>query len=228
MTDGTHHDGGRGAGPEPGGAEDRPAPGEDRILTVPNVITAVRLLCLPLFLWLLFVQEDRVWAACVLGALGATDWVDGYIARRWDQVSTVGKVLDPVADRLLFFVGGAAIIIDGSIPMWFAVLVLTREVLVSLATIGLALAGATRIDVTWWGKAGTFCIMFAFPLFLASEGQLFWRDEARILAWTFAIPGLVFSYIALALYVPLGLRALREGRAGRTGTDADRGAATAR
>lgn len=204
--------------------------GEDRILTLPNAITAVRLACLPLFLWLLFAQEDRVWAASVLGALGATDWVDGYIARRWHQVSTVGKVLDPVADRLLFFVGGAAIIIDGAIPLWVAGLVLLREVLISLATVGLALAGATRIDVTWWGKAGTFCTMFAFPLFLASEGQLFWRDEARVLAWGFAIPGLVFGYIALALYVPLALRALTEGRAGRTqcpGAAADGGTTAA-
>lgn len=189
---------------------------EDRILTLPNLITLVRLACLPVFLWLLFGQEDRVWAASVLGALGATDWVDGFIARRWNQVSTVGKILDPVADRLLFFVGGAAIIIDGSIPLWVAVLVLVRELAVSAATIGLALAGATRIDVTWWGKAGTFCIMFALPLFLASEGQLFWRDEARVLAWAFTVPGLVFGYIALALYVPIALRALREGRAGRS------------
>ena len=92
---------------------------------------------------------------------------------------------------------------------------LVREVLVSVATVALALAGAARIDVTWWGKAGTFCVMWAIPLFLASHGQLFWRDEARVLAWAFTAPGLVFGYIALALYVPIGLRALREGRAAR-------------
>lgn len=217
MTGATIDDGGGRAGSVP----TETGPGEDRILTVPNAITAVRLACLPLFLWLLFAQDDRVWAASLLGALGATDWVDGYIARRWNQVSTVGKVLDPVADRLLFFVGGVAIIVDGSIPIWVAILVLAREILISLATVGLALAGARRIDVTWWGKAGTFCIMFAFPMFLASEGQLFWRDEARILAWGFVVPGLVFGYIALALYVPIGWRALREGRAGRIPTEAD-------
>ncbi len=208
------------------------AEGEDRILTLPNLITAARLACLPLFLWLLFGRDDRVWAASVLGALGATDWVDGYIARRWHQVSTLGKVLDPVADRLLFFVGGAAIIIDGSIPLWVAWLVLIREILISLATVGLALAGARRIDVTWWGKAGTFSVMFAFPMFLASEGQLFWRDEARILAWAFTVPGLICGYVALALYVPLGLRALRDGRGGRGSApivdDGDRGTAAAR
>jgi len=202
---------------EPAGDEQGEHDGEDRLLTLPNIITVVRLSMLPVFLWLLFGRDDRVWAASILGALGATDFLDGYIARRWHQVSNIGKILDPVADRLLFFIGGLAIIVDGSIPLWVAWLVLIREVLVSVATVALALAGAARIDVTWFGKAGTFAVMFAFPLFLASEGQLFWRDEARVLAWAFAIPGLVLGYVALVMYVPLGLKALREGRAARSG-----------
>jgi cardiolipin synthase len=197
-------------------------PGLDRILTLPNIITVVRLACLPLFLWLLFGQEDRAAAAWLLAALGATDWVDGYVARHWNQVSTVGKVLDPVADRLLFFVGGGAIIIDGSVPLWIGVAVLVKEVAVSLATIGLALAGARRIDVTWWGKAGTFALMVAFPLFLFSHSDVGWADLAGFLAWCWVLPGLVLAYVALALYVPLGLEALREGRADR---DADRAGA---
>jgi cardiolipin synthase len=192
--------------------------GEDRILTLPNAITVVRLSCLPLFLWLLFGRENRAAAASLLGALGATDFLDGYIARRWHQVSTVGKVLDPVADRLLFFVGGLAVIVDGSIPLWIAWLILAREVAVSIATVGLAALGATRIDVTWWGKAGTFCNMFAVPMFLASESTIGWRDIAEVIAWGTAGPGIVLSYVALALYVPLGLRALREGRAARAAT----------
>ena len=88
----------------------------DRILTIPNVITVVRLLCLPVFLWLLFDEENRAAAAWLLGVLGATDFVDGYIARHFNQVSELGKILDPVADRLLFFVGVGAILIDGSVP----------------------------------------------------------------------------------------------------------------
>jgi len=196
-------------------ADGVPVEGEDRILTLPNLITLVRLSCLPVFLWLLFGRDDRVWAASLLGALGATDWIDGYIARRWHQVSTVGKVFDPVADRLLFFVAGVAIIVDGSVPLWVAWLVLGREVVVTVATLGLAAAGARRIDVTWWGKAGTFGLMWAFPMFLASHGKLFWREQAEWLAWATTAPGLVFSYVALALYVPLGLKALREGRAER-------------
>lgn len=201
------------AGATPPGGE--PGAGTDRLLTLPNAITVLRLCCLPVFVWVLFGRDDRVMAAIVLAALGATDWVDGYIARHWHQVSEVGKILDPVADRLLFFVGGIAVIIDGSIPPWVIALVLVREVLVSVATVALALAGAARIDVTWFGKAGTFCTMFAIPLFLASEGTLSWDALARVLAWGFAIPGLVLGYIALALYVPLSVKALREGRAAR-------------
>lgn len=203
-------------------APDQDEAGLDRIFTLPNAITMVRLACLPVFLWLLFAQDDRHAAAWLLAALGVTDHIDGYIARRWHQVSTLGKVLDPVADRLLFFVGGGAIVIDGSIPLWVGVAVLVKEVAVSVATVGLALAGARRIDVTWWGKAGTFALMMAFPLFLVSHADIFWADAARVMAWLTVIPGLVLSYIALAMYVPLGLTALREGRADRAaGATAD-------
>jgi cardiolipin synthase (CMP-forming) len=187
----------------------------DRRLTIPNVISVIRLLCLPLFLYLLFGRENRAAAAWLLAILGTTDWIDGYIARRFDQVSELGKILDPVADRLLFFVGVGGIVIDGSCPVWFAVAVLVRELLVAGATLGLAAMGARRIDVTWFGKAGTFGLMVAFPLFLASHSTLGWADTAGTLAWIAGIPGLVFSYISLVMYVPLGLQALRAGRADR-------------
>ncbi len=197
------------AGTAPGGS------GADRILTIPNVISLIRLLCLPLFVYLLFGRDNRAGAAGLLAALGATDWIDGYIARHYDQVSDLGKILDPVADRLLFFVGIGCILIDGSVPIWFAVTVLVREVVVAATTVALGLMGARRIDVTWWGKAGTFGLMFAFPLFLASESTLGWADTARFFAWFTGIPGLIFSYIAWGLYLPLGLQALRDGRADR-------------
>lgn len=195
---------------------------EDRILTVPNLITVVRLACLPVFWWLLFTQEDRVGAAVLLGALGATDWIDGYIARRWHQISTLGKILDPTADRLLFFVGVGGILIDGSVPVWFAWAVLIREFVVGATTVVIAALGARRIDVTWFGKAGTFGLMFAFPLFLASHSTLSWADTAGWLAWITGIPGLIFSYIAWGLYVPIALRALREGRSSRPDSTTDR------
>jgi cardiolipin synthase len=188
-----------------------------QVLTLPNLITLARLACLPVFLWLLFGKEDRVAAAALLAVLGITDWVDGYLARHLDQVSELGKILDPVADRLLFFVGAGGILIDGSVPTWFAVIVLVRETLVGGATIALAALGARRIDVTWFGKAGTFGLMIAFPLFLASNSNLFWADTAGVLAWVAGIPGLALSLYAAVLYVPIARRALREGRAVSSG-----------
>ncbi len=187
--------------------------GDDRILTIPNVITVVRLLCLPVFVWLLFAEENRAAAAWLLAALGTTDFFDGYIARHFNQASALGKVLDPVADRLLFFVGIGAILIDGSIPIWFAVVLLVRETLVAGATLALAAMGAARIDVTWFGKAGTFFNMIAVPFFLGAESTLGWRDTSWVLAWSFGIPGLLLSWYAAVLYVPLARTALREGRA---------------
>jgi cardiolipin synthase len=181
----------------------------DRILTIPNVITVVRLCLLPVFLWLLFGKEDRAYAAWLAAFLGTTDFFDGYIARHFHQESNLGKVLDPVADRLLFFVVGGGILLDGSVPVAYAVLVLVREVVVAIATLVLAAMGAERIDVTWWGKAGTLCHMVAFPLFLAHESALEWPQW---IAWGFGLVGIACSYYAAALYVPMARTALREGR----------------
>ena len=194
---------------------------EDRIVTIPNVISLIRLLCLPIFLYLLFGRDDPLAASILLGALGATDWVDGYIARHYHQVSKVGKVLDPVADRLLFFIGIGGIWVYGAVPPWFAGMVLLREIVVAVTTVVLAALGARRIDVMWLGKAGTFCLMVAFPMFLASSSDFSLADAARVLAWGFGLPGLAMSYISWAMYLPLGLKALELGRA-------DRAAAAAR
>ncbi len=187
----------------------------DRILTIPNLVTLVRLACLPVFLWLLFGREDRAAAAWLLAGLGITDWIDGYIARHFHQTSELGKVFDPVTDRLLFFIGGGGILIDGSVPRWFAVVVLIREALVAVATLLLAALGAKRIDVTWFGKAGAFFLMVAFPLFLASHSTLSWHETAGDLAWVAGIPGLALSLYSAALYVPIARSALSEGRAAR-------------
>ena len=186
---------------------------EDRIVTIPNVISIVRLACVPLFLWLLFGRDDRLAAAWLLAGLGATDWVDGYIARHFHQVSNLGKVLDPTADRIMLAVGVIALMVDGSVPTWVGVLTLVREVLVSAAVLLLAALGARRIDVQWVGKAGTFALMFAYPLFLLSHAGTSVDDPARAAAWFCAIPGLVLSYYAAATYLPLAREALAEGRA---------------
>jgi cardiolipin synthase (CMP-forming) len=185
----------------------------DGVLTLPNVISVVRLACVPLFLYLLFGRDNRAAAAYILGALGATDWIDGYIARHLHQVSTVGKVLDPVADRLLLGVAIVAIMIDGSVPLWIGWLTVVREALISIAVLALAAFGARRIDVTWAGKAGTFGLMFAFPLFLGSHADnLGWEDLAGVLAWICVIPALILSWYAAITYVPMARAALREGR----------------
>jgi cardiolipin synthase len=194
------------------GAPEAVQEGEDRVLTIPNAITIVRLACLPIFLYLLFGRDNRAAAATLLAVLGTTDFVDGYIARHFNQISNLGKVLDPVADRLLFFVGVGGILADGSVPTWFAIAVLVREALVAGGTIVLAALGARRIDVTWFGKAGTFGLMMAFPFYHASHSTLGWRDSAEIGAWITGIPGLIFSWYSAVLYLPLGKAALRQGR----------------
>jgi cardiolipin synthase len=203
-----------------------PATGDRRVLTVPNLISLGRLLCVPVFLWLLLAEDARVAAALLLGVLGATDWVDGWIARRWDQGSELGKVLDPVADRVLLIAACAALLIDGSLPVWVAAVVLAREAVISVATLWLAAAGARRIDVQWVGKAGTLALMFALPGFLlvdaldASVG----RSLLELATWCFTLGGLVLSYYATVAYVPLARRALDEGRAERARSRAAEGA----
>ncbi len=189
--------------------------GLDRIATVPNLITVVRLACIPVFLWLLFGAHQQTWAAVVLAALGATDWVDGYLARRFHQVSTVGKVLDPVADRVLVATGVIAIMVHGAVPLWFGVATLLREVVVSAAVLLLASLGAARIDVLWIGKAGTFALMTAYPLFLVSFGSAGWQHVIGWIAWAVGLAGLAMAWAAAASYVPVAREAFRAGRAGR-------------
>jgi len=177
-------------------------------MTVPNGVTFVRLLCIPIFVWLLFGRDDRAAAAILLAALGATDWVDGWLARRFDQVSELGKLLDPATDRLMMLTAVLAIWIDGSVPAWFAVLTLLREGLVTLVAIGLGVLGVERFDVTWWGKTGTFFLMFAYPFLLGGASDVAGADVLRLLGWICGIPGLVISWYAAAEYGPISRRAL--------------------
>jgi cardiolipin synthase len=108
-----------------------------------------------------------------------------------------------------------SILIDGSVPLWLGILVVVREVLVAGAALVLAAAGARRIDVQWAGKAGTFGLMLAFPLFLVAHSTAGWKDVAAVLAWVCAIPGICFGWYAAVTYVPMARRALAEGRADR-------------
>ena len=185
------------------------------VLTVPNLISLVRLLCVPLFVYLLFGRDNRAGAAYLLAVLGATDWVDGYIARHFNQVSELGKILDPTADRLVLIVGIVCIAIDHAAPSWVIGLAVFREVAIAIAALAVAAAGARRMDVRWFGKAGTFGLLVAFPLFLGAHAHVSWEDQATFFAWVAAIPGLIFGYIAAVLYVPDARKAIAEGRAAR-------------
>ena len=190
----------------------------DRIFTVPNVITLVRLLCIPLFVWLLFGAHRQTAAAILLALLGATDWVDGFVARRYGQVSTFGKVLDPTADRILVGTAVISIMIYGAVPLWFGIATIAREVLVSAMVLLLAAMGAARIDVLWVGKAGTFGLMFAYPTFLLGDGTAGWQEPIRVIAWVTGLIGLALAWWAAGSYIAPARRALREGRAARRST----------
>ena len=190
---------------------------DNGIVTLPNAITVVRLLCVPLFVWLL-VDDRGLEAAALLAVLGITDWVDGWIARRFDQGSNLGKVIDPIADRVLLIVAGVALVVQGSVPLVVGILVLVRELVVSLATLALAAAGARRIDVQWAGKAGTLSIMVSFPLFLWADSITSGHDVVLACAWFFAVVGLAFGYYSAARDLPLARDALADGRSDRAGS----------
>jgi cardiolipin synthase len=190
---------------------------DSRVFTIPNVISFARLLCVPIFLWLLLKDPPApIAAGALLAVLGATDWVDGYIARHFNQGSKLGKILDPTADRVLLVAGAIGLLtldlgVGVNIILW---IVLIREVLVAGATIALGLAGARRIDVVWAGKAGTLALMFALPLFVwadNSSGAL--HALVALAAWCFAIGGIILGYYAATKYIPAARAALREGRA---------------
>ncbi len=207
--------------PEPTTTE-RPAAGEvDTLLTIPNLFTLARLLCLPLFVYLLLGRDNRAAAAWLLGGLSATDWVDGYLARRLGQVSEFGKKFDPTVDRLLFIVALVAIIIDGGAPRWFCVAVLTREVLVgasiAIATVFFSMA---RFDVTFLGKLATALLMFAIPGFLLGASDFPGHLGFEIVAWVLGIPGLILSWYTAIGYIPEIRRGIATGRAQRAARSA--------
>jgi cardiolipin synthase len=196
--------------------------GKSRIFTIPNLISVARLLLVPVFLWLLWKPDPNQTAAAVLFAvLGATDWVDGYIARHFDQGSEFGKILDPTADRVLLVAGAVALLFEdlGTAVDVMLVIVLAREVLIAMVTVALGIAGARRIDVVWAGKAGTLALMFALPMFLAADAIESWSLFFDICGWGFAIGGVILGYYAAMKYVPAAKAALREGRAARAGME---------
>ena len=189
--------------------------GPKGIVNLPNLITMVRLLVLPVFVVMLLVNEQRAGAALLLGVLGMTDWVDGWVARTFNQTSQFGMVFDPFVDRALFVVGTGAVLLDGGVPLWFCASILFREVFVGLMMLVGTLFGMKRFAVSIWGKRYTFLLMTSVPLLLLGASSHITADAAWVGGWVLGIPGLIMSYIVGLLYIPVVLQNVRAGRAER-------------
>jgi len=177
---------------------DRP-PASSRVLTVPNLISAFRIALIPVF-WTLIVDPDTTaWGIVLFGLVVATDWVDGTIARRTGQVSELGKVLDPVADRAAIAAGLIALIVRGAFPLWAGVLILARDVVVLVAGAVLAAKGR-RIDVRWIGKVATFALMIAIPAVSWGTLDLWPAAAALAVGWPVYALGIVEYYVAAGVY----------------------------
>ena len=189
--------------------------GPKGIVTLPNLITMVRLLVLPVFVVMLLVNEQRAGAALLLGLLGMTDWVDGWVARTFNQTSQFGMVFDPFVDRALFVVGTGSVLFDGGVPLWFCASILFREVFVGLMMLVGTMFGMKRFAVSIWGKRYTFLLMTSVPLLLLGASSHITADAAWVGGWVLGIPGLIMSYIVGVLYIPVVLQNVRAGRAER-------------
>lgn len=186
------------------------------LLTFPNLITLVRLACLPVFLWLLFGRDSRLAAGVMIGCLGATDWVDGWVARRFNQTSPFGAVFDPTVDRVLFIVGLLALGIDGAVTPIVAVLILVREIGIGLTMVVATAFGMERFPVTYLGKWATFILMFAVPALTLSNSGIALEPLFSLVGWVLVVPGIVLSYVTGAQYLPKVRQHLRAGRSHRT------------
>ena len=165
---------------------------------VPNVISLIRLALIPLFVWLVAIAEYG-WAGVLLGVIGSTDWIDGYLARRLGQVTEVGKFLDPLADRLAVIVAVIAGLISGVLPAVFAIALIVREALISIGAIYGWTKGVTKLDVRWLGKAATLLLYVSIALFYVGVG--FDLDLLVLAAWLTGIPGLVAYYWVAVEYM---------------------------
>lgn len=182
-----------------------------RIVTIPNAISAVRLLLVPVFAVLL-AQHDDAWAFVVLAVSGASDWLDGVLARRLHQVSELGKVLDPAADRLFILVTLAALAWRDVVPWWLVVVILLRDALMGALLVPLAHHGYGPLPVHFVGKAGTFALLYALPLLLLAQRSGPLGTGALVLGWAFAWWGIGLYWLAGGLYATQARRLLGAGR----------------
>lgn len=182
----------------------------NRVLTIPNLLSFLRLLGVPLFLWLILVKEDDLWALAVLAFSGISDYLDGKLARRWNQVSRVGELLDPLADRLYIFSTIIAFVLRDIIPLWFAVVLVARDVLLVALVPFLRKRGLVSLPVHFLGKAATFCLLYAFPLLLLGIGDGTLPMLAQVFGWAFAVWGAALYWWAGILYAEQARRVLKD------------------
>ena len=191
---------------------DQPRRAYGEVFTVPNLVSFVRLLGVPLFLYLLLVPHADVAAIVVLSIGGTSDWVDGFLARRLKQVSRLGELLDPLADRLYIFATLIALTVRGVVPWWFTIALVAREAFMGVLLLLLRRRGYGPPAVHYVGKTATFILLVAFPVLLLAHvlGQPYgwWYAVGWGLAWW----GLVLYWVAAAFYVIQVSGALRESR----------------
>jgi cardiolipin synthase (CMP-forming) len=173
----------------------------ERWLTVPNALSFLRLLGVPLFLWLLLGPRADGWALVVLMASGVTDWLDGRLARALDQYSRLGELLDPLADRLYTVATLVAFLIRGIVPWWVLVLIIGRDVVVSAALPLLRRKGYLAFPVLYIGKAATLNLLYAFPLLLLAQMDWPGADLARPFAYAFTAWGIALHLWSGTLYL---------------------------
>jgi cardiolipin synthase len=172
----------------PGTGASTPA-ATDRILTIPNALSVLRLLGVPVFLWLLLGPHADGWALAVLALSGFTDWADGQLARRLNQRSDLGALLDPAADRLYILATLVGLVLRHIIALWLAVVIIVRDLILGIALMVLRRRGYAPPEVHYLGKAATFCLLYAFPLLLLGAHHGTVSDLARPIAWAFTIWG---------------------------------------
>ena len=184
----------------------------DRIWTVPNLLSMLRLLGVPLFLWLVLGPEEDWWALLVLAFAGLSDWLDGKIARAWNQASRLGQILDPAADRLYIFAALLGLVVRGIVPWWLMAILVLRDVLILGALPLLRYFGYGPLPVNFAGKAATLCLLYSFPLLFVAEYASIVADVARIIGWAFALWGTALYWWAGSLYAVQGLRLIDQTR----------------
>jgi cardiolipin synthase len=181
----------------------------DRVWTLPNVLSFLRLAGVPLVLWLILGPQADGLAVLVLALGGFTDWLDGYLARAWHQTSRIGQMLDPIADRLYILAVLIGLALREIVPWWLAVIIVGRDVFVVVLVPILKTRGYSSLPVHFVGKVATFCLLYAFPLVLLGSGQQGWLQLAWVLGWAFAIWGTALYWYAGGIYALQIIRFLR-------------------